>query len=48
MQQGLVDLAPFMEAERFFWGAAFPTPDGMHFEASNELITDWKSSNTIP
>ncbi len=48
VQQGLVDLAPFMEAERFFWGAAFPTPDGMHFEASNELITDWKSSNTIP
>jgi hypothetical protein len=48
VQQGLVDLAPFMHAERFFWGAAFPTPDGMHFEASNELIADWKSNKTIP
>ncbi|OBJ10976.1 hypothetical protein A5624_14670 [Mycobacterium sp. 1482292.6] len=48
VQQGLVDLAPFMQAERFFWGAAFPTPDGMHFEASNELIADWKSNKTIP
>lgn len=47
--QGLVDLAPFMAAERFFWGAGFsPTPDGMHFEASHELITDWKSNGTIP
>jgi hypothetical protein len=48
VQQGLIDLAPFMEAERFFWGAAFPTPDGMHFEASNELIAEWKSTKTIP
>jgi hypothetical protein len=48
VQQGLVDLAPFMQAEQFFWGAAFPTPDGMHFEASNELIAEWKSNHTIP
>jgi hypothetical protein len=47
--QGLVDLAPFMAAESFFWGAGFnPTVDGMHFEASNELITQWKSNGTIP
>jgi hypothetical protein len=47
--QGLVDLAPFMAAESFFWGAGFsPTPDGMHFEASNELITQWKADGTIP
>jgi D-alanyl-D-alanine carboxypeptidase len=48
VQQGLVDLAPFMAAERFYWGAAFPTPDGMHFEASAELIADWKANGTIP
>jgi D-alanyl-D-alanine carboxypeptidase len=47
--QGLVDLAPFMAAESFFWGAGFsPTVEGMHFEASNKLITQWKSNGTIP
>ncbi|HEY3675874.1 MAG TPA: M15 family metallopeptidase [Candidatus Tumulicola sp.] len=49
MTQGLVDLAPFMAAESFFWGAGFsPTVDGMHFEASNELISQWKANGTIP
>ena len=49
VQQGLVDLAPFMAAERFFWGAGFTTtPDGMHFEASAELIADWKAQGAIP
>lgn len=48
VQQGLVELAPFMRAERFFWGAAFSTADGMHFEASEELIREWKSDKTIP
>ncbi|MGA8574275.1 MAG: M15 family metallopeptidase [Candidatus Cybelea sp.] len=49
--QGLVALAPFMAAESFFWGAGYSPPskpDGMHFEASNELITTWKSNGTIP
>lgn len=47
--QGLVDLAPFMAAESFFWGAGFsPTVDAMHFEVSNELITQWKANGTIP
>lgn len=47
--QGLVDLAPFMAAERFFWGAGYTTmPDGMHFEASAELIADWKADGGIP
>jgi hypothetical protein len=49
VQQGLVDLCPFMNAEQFFWGAGFsPTPDGMHYEASSELIAQWKSDGTIP
>ncbi len=47
--QGLASLCPFMHDEQFFWGAGFsPTPDGMHFEASNELITAWKANGTIP
>jgi len=49
VQQGLVSLCPFMHDEQFFWGAGFsPTPDGMHFEASSELIAQWKSDGSIP
>jgi hypothetical protein len=49
VQQGLVDLCPFMHDEQFFWGAGFsPTPDGMHFEVSAELLAQWKSDGTLP
>ena len=49
VQQGLVDLYPFMHAEQFFWGAGFsPTPDGMHFEVSRELLAQWRSDGTLP
>ena len=48
VQRGLVELAPFMHAERFYWGAGFHRPDGMHFEASNELVLEWKSNGAIP
>jgi hypothetical protein len=49
VSQGLVDLAPFMQAEQFFWGAGFnPTPDGMHYEVSSELMAQWRSNGTIP
>jgi hypothetical protein len=49
VQQGLVDLCPFMHAEQFYWGAGFsPTPDGMHFEVSAELLAQWKSDGTLP
>jgi hypothetical protein len=48
VQQGLVDAAPFFAAEQFFWGAGYQSrPDGMHFEASNELIASWKSSGAL-
>jgi hypothetical protein len=46
--QGLVALCPFFAAEKFFWGAGFGTPDGMHFEMSAELLAQWKSDGTIP
>ncbi|HYK53114.1 MAG TPA: M15 family metallopeptidase [Candidatus Eremiobacteraceae bacterium] len=49
VQQGLVDLCPFMHAEQFFWGGGFSTtPDGMHFEVSSELLAQWKSDGTLP
>ncbi len=35
VQQGLVDLSKYMAAEGFYWGAGFPTEDGMHFEVSS-------------
>lgn len=40
-QRGLLEIAPIFNRHRFFWGAAFPTEDSMHFEASEELILDW-------
>jgi hypothetical protein len=49
VSQGLLSLCPYMHAEQFFWGAGFsPTPDGMHYEASNELIAQWKTNGSIP
>jgi hypothetical protein len=43
-QLGLLKLHPFFNEEKFFWGAGFKgeTEDSMHFEASDELIRDWK------
>jgi hypothetical protein len=48
VSQGLLSLCPFMAAEQFYWGAGFSTPDGMHYEASAELIAQWKANGTIP
>jgi hypothetical protein len=47
---GLVRLAPFFQEEKFFWGAGFKPKefeDAMHFEASEELIGDWKKKGII-
>lgn len=41
VQQGMVTIAPIFNRHRWFWGAGFGTEDGMHFEASDELIRDW-------
>jgi hypothetical protein len=48
-QAGLLLLHPFFNEERFFWGAGFSgvTEDSMHFEASDELIKDWKHKNIV-
>jgi len=47
-QAGLKELYPYFHAEGFYWGAAFPTEDSMHFETSQQLIEKWKSVGEIP
>jgi len=48
-QLGLLVLHPFFNAERFFWGAGFKgkDEDSMHFEASDELMRDWKKKGLL-
>lgn len=46
-QRGLRMLAPFFHAERFFWGAAFPREDAMHFEASDQLVRAWHEQGVV-
>jgi hypothetical protein len=30
-----------------FWGAGFPTPDSMHFEASDQLVRKWHAQGLV-
>ena len=47
-QSGLIELYPFFNKEKFFWGAeSEKREDSMHFEASNELITEWQQSGIL-
>lgn len=41
VQQGLTLIAPIFNRHGWCWGAAFRKEDGMHFEASRELIDEW-------
>ena len=38
VQTGLALLAPIFNARGWYWGAGFPTEDGMHFEPSMSLL----------
>ncbi len=40
-QKGLLEIFPIFNRHEFFWGAAFPTEDAMHFEASEQLMRRW-------
>ncbi len=40
-QRGLLAIHPVFNRHGFYWGAAFPTEDAMHFEASDQLIRSW-------
>jgi len=47
--EGLLEIYPYFHEEKFFWGAGFQQkPDAMHFEASDELIQEWKAKGFIP
>jgi hypothetical protein len=46
-QVGLLKIHPIFNRHGFFWGAAFPTEDAMHFEASEELIRKWSAEGVF-
>jgi hypothetical protein len=41
VQFGLTQIAPIFNRHGWYWGASFPTEDGMHFEISDEKIRQW-------
>lgn len=43
VQLGLTLIAPIFNRHGWYWGAAFRTEDGMHFEASRGLIEQWQA-----
>lgn len=46
---GLLELYPYFHKAKFYWGGTYSkNPDPMHFEASEELIQQWKKSGEIP
>jgi hypothetical protein len=52
VQDGLTRIAPIFNRHDWFWGAAFGTEDGMHFECSDGLIREWAAAGrfggTVP
>lgn len=43
VQYGLTLIAPIFNRHGWYWGVAFGKEDGMHFEASEQLIRGWAS-----
>lgn len=43
VQHGLTLIAPIFNRHGWYWGAAFQTEDGMHFEASRSLVVAWQT-----
>ena len=48
-QVGLLELAPYFNTEKFYWGAEFGgrREDSMHFEVSTELIQQWQRAGEL-
>lgn len=42
-QRGLQILSTYFNAAGWYWGAAFPAEDAMHFEVSKSLLARWKA-----
>ena len=47
VQRGLLEIAPIFRRHKFYWGAAFPTEDSMHFEASDQLVREWSTAGEL-
>jgi peptidoglycan hydrolase-like protein with peptidoglycan-binding domain len=46
--RGLVELYPYFNEEGFYWGAEFSTnEDPIHFEASQELLEQWRADGLL-
>jgi hypothetical protein len=41
VQYGLTLIAPIFNRHGWYWGAGFPTEDGMHFEGSRAAVSKW-------
>jgi hypothetical protein len=46
-QRGLIAIHPIFNRHGFYWGAAFPTEDAMHFEASDQKIQEWSAAGLL-
>jgi Putative peptidoglycan binding domain/D-alanyl-D-alanine carboxypeptidase len=46
-QRGLLQIHSYFNNHGFYWGAAFPTEDAMHFEASDQLVREWQASGEL-
>ena len=46
-QRGLLILSTYFNASGWYWGAAFPVEDAMHFEASKSLLSRWKAAGEL-
>ncbi len=47
VQRGLLILSRYFNAHGWYWGAAFPYEDAMHFEVSEELLLKWRDAGVI-
>lgn len=46
-QRGLWLLEPHFRAVGFYWGAWFSREDAMHFEASDQLVREWRATGAV-
>lgn len=47
VQRGLLVLSTYFNSAGWYWGAAFPTEDAMHFEASKSLLANWRKAGLV-
>jgi hypothetical protein len=47
VQFGLTLIAPIFNRHKWYWGATFPTEDGMHFEVSQQLLKKWQDEESL-